>query len=326
MEQFDFVMFGNCTTNQILRFEEMPEVGKTTMACNTHASECLFGGCAFNVFYAMVKLGIRIRPVMRYSDPRFKDKIYGILEEYHLPSEYIRAPQMRSYNTCLLLQDKNQNHMTIMYRFGEDSHLQSFYDEQIEILPEHFENVKMVMMVMGNPKSSYRIMEQIEKHNLDFAFSYRNDPALLPKELLEVILPKAKIIFTNEVEQQYLSNLFGWKHITDLMDVGKAEVIVTTLGSHGSIVYSRDASGAIQSVKVPITKCEVEDIDAVGAGDGYVAGFMYGYIHGKSMECCAQYGSTLSSFVLEKSGSTTNLPNLEQLLERNSRRPDARND
>ncbi len=326
MEQYDFLMFGNCTTNQILQFDEFPAIGKTTMAKNTHASECFYGGCAFNVFYALVKLGARIRPVMRYSDPRFKDKIYEILAEYNLPSEYIRAPKMRSYNTCLLLQDNQQNHATITYRFGEDSHLSSFYDEEVEILPEHFENVNMVLMVMGNPKSSYKILEQIEAHNLDFAFSYRNDPKLLPKELLEAILPKAKIIFTNETESDYLSELFGWKHITDLMKMGKAEVIVTTLGARGSIVYSRGANGTIEKVEIPITKCEIEDHDTVGAGDGFVAGFMYGYIHGKSLACCAQYGSTLSSFVLEKSGTTTNLPNLQQLLERNSKRPDARNE
>lgn len=326
MEKFDFVTFGNCTTNQILRFDEIPSLGKTSMANNANGAEVYYGGCSFNVFYAMVKLGLRVKPVLRYSDPRFKDKIYEICREHNLPTQYIQAPKFRSYNTCLLLQDKDQNHATIMYRFGEDAEMGALYDQPMDIEPEHFENVKMVMMVMGNPKNSYRILEQIEAHHLDFAFSYRNDPKLLPKELLAEILPRAKVIFTNKCEERYLSELFGWEHITDLMRIGRASVIVTTLGTEGSVVYSKAADGRVEKVQVPITRCEVEDIDAVGAGDGYIAGFMYGYTHGKSMECCAQYGSTLSSFVLEKCGSTSNLPTLEQLLERNARRPDARND
>jgi sugar/nucleoside kinase (ribokinase family) len=77
---------------------------------------------------------------------------------------------------------------------------------------------------------------------------------------------------------------------------------------------------------VPVTECEGPCVDTVGAGDGYVAGFMYGYSKGKSLELCAQYGSTVSSFVIEKRGSTTNLPTLVQMLSRNSRRPDARNE
>lgn len=325
-DMFDFSIDGNCTTNQILKFDEFPVIGKTSMALNPNADEILFGGCAFNVFYAMVKLGLRVKPAMRYTDPAFKDKLYEILDEYGLPKDYIYAPKSRSYNRCLLLQDRNQNHATIMYRFGEDSDKVVLYDEPAVVVPGHYDNVKMYMMVMGNPVNTYRILDQLEQHHLEFAFSYRNDPRLLPKELLEAILPKAKIIFTNEVEECYLSSLFGWDHITTLLYTGKAEVIVTTLGKQGSIVYWLDESRKLASVTVPVTECEGPCVDTVGAGDGYVAGFMYGYSKGKSLELCAQYGSTVSSFVIEKRGSTTNLPTLVQMLSRNSRRPDARNE
>lgn len=326
MEKFDFVTVGNCTTNMILRFDDFPAIGKTSTATNPFGDEILYGGCVFNVFYALTKLGCRVKPVLRWSDPDARDRLYEILDEYDLPKDHIIAPKTRSYNRCILLQDRNQNHATIIYRFGEDSDHSSLYDTPIEVDEESFSDSKMMLMVMGNPQYSYRILQILDEMGLDFAFSYKNDPALLPKELCEAILPKAKIIFTNESEAKHLCSLLGLGKMTDYLYSGKAEVVVTTLGCKGSLVQSLDAEGRIRCELVPITHCEHHKVDSVGCGDAFVAGFMYGYSRGKSLGLCAQYGSTLSSFVLEGRGPTSNLPDLEQMLERNSRRSDARSE
>ena len=112
--------------------------------------------------------------------------------------------------------------------------------------------------------------------------------------------------------------------MTDWFNLGKAKVIVTTLGKNGSRIFHKEEDGSVSVIEVPITKTAVGNVSAVGAGDGFVAGFLYGYVNGKSLQLCGQLGSTLSSFVIEKEDSTTNLPTLEQLLERNNGRPDAR--
>lgn len=65
---------------------------------------------------------------------------------------------------------------------------------------------------------------------------------------------------------------------------------------------------------MPITSPATQEIRAIGAGDAYVAGFLYGMSQGCDPVTCAQYGSTVSSFIIEDDGSTTNAPTLQQML------------
>ncbi len=326
MKKHDFAVFGNCATVQMLKFKDMPHIGQTETALNPFADELFYGGCAFNVFYCLTRLGVDSLPVLTYADIRFKDKLYEICDEYGLDTSAIEGPPTRSYSTCLMLEDGQQNHITIMYHFGEDSDQGTVEFKPHTIKPEYFQNAKIALMVMGTPATGYKICEEVRKSGIPLAFSYRNDPRLLPKELLAEILPLSEVVFTNEVEAEYLTGLFELKDMTDWFEKGRAKVVVTTLGGRGSRVYHKEEDGSVSFIEVPITKTEAGCLSAVGAGDAFVAGFMYGYVNGKSLELCAQLGSTLSSFVIEKEGSTTNLPTLEQLLARNATRPDARED
>lgn len=325
-EKYDFVIFGNCATVQVLKFDKMPEICETVTASNPFADEIYYGGCSFNVFYAMAKLGINIYPALTYADPRFEQKIFDICREYGLPTDGIEGPRNKCYTTCLMLQDEDRCHITMMYHFGEDSDKTCISERYLhDIKPEYFENSETVIMVMSSPSVGYKIMEQVRAHGNPLVFSYRNDPVLLPKELLDEILPETTVLLCNETEAEYLAELYSMEHITDWFERGRAEVIVVTQGKKGSIVYTQNESGNVAGIPVPVTENEVGNIDAIGAGDSFVAGFLYGMVNEKSYETCAQYGSTVSSFVIEKDGSTTNLPTAEQLLERNNKRPDARN-
>lgn len=121
-----------------------------------------------------------------------------------------------------------------------------------------------------------------------------------------------------------MENLYGYCAITDLFRFGQTEIIIKTMGAQGSVVYVKEA-GSVREYHVPITSPATQEIQAIGAGDAYVAGFLYGMSQGCDPVTCAQYGSTVSSFIIEDDGSTTNAPTLQQMLARNAARPDAGN-
>lgn len=324
MKQYDFTVVGGGTMVQMFRFHQMPIVGKTATPTNSNPNELHYGGCGFNVYSGLIKLGASVFPVLTHSNPLMGKRLHEECVKYGMPETGIFGPKLEKYYQCLMMGDDNGDHITIAYWYGADVDSTEFQSNSSVVLKdEFFERSKMALLVMGNPDLGWQTVDLAKKNNVPLAYSYRNDPALVPHDMLQHILNETQILFTNEVEARAIEKQFGFDHITDLFRIAKAETIITTLGKRGCVIYDKNHGRNFDEIHVPITTPRAGCVDSVGAGDAYVAGFMYGISKGKSLETCAQYGSTTSSFVIEKSGSTTNLPTAEEMLERNATRPDA---
>ena len=79
-----------------------------------------------------------------------------------------------------------------------------------------------------------------------------------------------------------------------------------TLGTHGSMC---NAFGRYQFV--PAQK--VETVDTTGAGDSFNAGFVYGFLRGKSMEECLKCGNGCGALSVTALGGNTGFPTEEKL-------------
>jgi len=92
---------------------------------------------------------------------------------------------------------------------------------------------------------------------------------------------------------------------------------VTTCGASGSRYYLPD-NGNIRSEMIPA--CRPDQVaDTTGSGDAYLAGFMLGYLDRRSILDCCRYGSVLASFIIEKEGCCTNIPTMQQFMDRYNR-------
>ena len=127
--------------------------------------------------------------------------------------------------------------------------------------------------------------------------------------------PNSEIIFMNEVERNFIE-----KEISDIPGIfkkGIAKQVVVTLGSNGSMIYVRNGN-SIDSIPARAATCS-QVIDATGAGDSYIAGYMYGYLKGFDAKTCAAYASCEASFIIEQIGCTAGAPTEDELLERVNR-------
>ena len=93
-----------------------------------------------------------------------------------------------------------------------------------------------------------------------------------------------------------------------LVGAGKAENIAITLGGDGAILVNRD--GASVSPAVP-----VKASSAVGAGDSFVAGMVYGFALGRSAEDALRVGLAAGAAAVLSCGSDLAKPeDLKRLL------------
>lgn len=326
MPKYEYTVFGTATTVKIMKFDEFPAVGCTTPIRNTDFDRLYFGGKAWNIVYDLLMLGVPVYPVLAYSDARFEPEFQRVHRAFGMPLEGIcRSPRGNyEFLTCYVLEDRQKRHITIGGYHSLDSNLDlsQLKQDHVPVPPSCLSHSTMAVLTCPKPGDLATMFHAIEESGLPMAFSMSHDLSVFTKENLEPILKRAKLLFANAEEVDYIQSLYGYKDITDLFSLGQTEIIVKTLGKDGSLVYEKTDAGPIVH-PIPITPSGTNDIKAVGAGDAYVAGFLYGFSQGADLVTCAQYGSTVSSFVIETDGSVSSAPTLEQMLKRNALRPDA---
>jgi sugar/nucleoside kinase (ribokinase family) len=120
------------------------------------------------------------------------------------------------------------------------------------------------------------------------------------------LFPYIDVLFMNEVEAvNYSRKPSAMEAIGDFSKYGS--LVVAKLGKRGSIAVSGDEiyEGKPYSVAA---------VDTTGAGDAFNAGFIYGYLRGRSIEECLRYGNGCGALSVTAYGGNTAFPTEEELL------------
>jgi sugar/nucleoside kinase (ribokinase family) len=94
------------------------------------------------------------------------------------------------------------------------------------------------------------------------------------------------------------------------------------------LVVKRGRQGAVAirgAERVALPACEVESIDAVGAGDSFNAGFLHGFLRGWDLERCVRLGNCTGAFSTTGVGGTQAFRDrgaLAEFLKRQGAEPD----
>lgn len=122
------------------------------------------------------------------------------------------------------------------------------------------------------------------------------------------LLPYVDIMLAGIEEAELLLGTDDEQQIVErLMDFG-IQCIAIKLGEQGSI-----GSMGGKVVKVPAPKLKVV-ADSVGAGDGFDAGFIFGFMQGWPLEEILVFSNTVGSMVASVSGDNEGLPYREEVL------------
>lgn len=303
--KYDVLTSGYVSMDRIIRIATPARIGYTSLVTNADNTKIQYGGCSVNIAAALCRLGRRAMPVLRVGEDWEEIGFKHFLEEAGVPLEATTVLPGEATSTCYLLQDNNNDHITIYYPGSMDKKYAT------PIPAEYFKDAGYgVVTVASEPDNRY-FVERCKEAGVPIVFGMKDDFDAFPEPFLRELLQESKIIFTNEVERAIIEDLFGCETIETLFDIGKVEILVTTLGKEGSICYERTENGVRQH---RIGICKVENVvDATGSGDAYISGFLYGYLQGRDVETCCKLGTALASFVIQAVGCCTNIPPAEEL-------------
>ncbi len=114
---------------------------------------------------------------------------------------------------------------------------------------------------------------------------------------LELISGYVDILFANEEEIKALTGKLPEEGAMDVKELVRIAVI--KLGGEGSLCLNRD-----EVVRIGVRPSN--PVDTTGAGDLYAAGFIYGHLHGLSLDSSGKIGSILAGRVIEQVGAKMN--------------------
>jgi len=87
------------------------------------------------------------------------------------------------------------------------------------------------------------------------------------------------------------------------------ETVVIKLGADGCLLYRKGRETVISPIP------NIKAIDSTGAGDAFLAGFVYGLYHGAAPEVAALYGNITGAACVESVGCLASFVNEDKLLQ-----------
>ena len=285
--------------------DKLPQKGKLELFENL---EIHTGGCANNTAIGLAKLGVSVGAMGKIGQDGFGDVVLKTLHDNRVDtSTLIRDPNAKTSFTFVMVSSDGER--TFLHYTGANATL-SEADVDIQAIRRskilHVAGSFVMPKFDGEPTA--RILREAQAAGVMTSLDTVWDATGKWLKTLEPCLPYVDIFLPSIEEARQLTRLESPPDIAAfLMDYG-IKTVALKMGERGSYVRSRDAE-----LNVPAYKVE-RVVDATGAGDAYVAGFLAGTIMGWSLERTAQLASATGAACVTAVGTTAGIRNLEQTL------------
>lgn len=296
---------GYSSFDHMIHLETKPEIGKTSLIKNASCNQIYWGGCSVNIAVALSKLGIGALPALRVGGDFYSSGFADFLSDHEIAIDEFPCIENETNSASFLIGMPDGEHITTFYTGAMD-------EKYAEPFPEKwFSNASAALITVASNRDNKNFLSMAKKASLPIYFGMKGDYNAFTRELLEEILYSAEIIFMNETEEKQISQFLGLDKIERLFEEGKCKTILVTLGEKGVRYIQREGKvGVVPAFKV------MNPVDTTGCGDAFISGFLYGLNNSKDIGICCKLGCALSSFVIEKEGCCSNLPDEASLLAR----------
>ena len=270
-----------------------------------------FGGDALNETLILTKLGKKVQFISKVGDDDAGKRILGVLNEHGISTDCVCVEQdlATAINIVLVDEDGNRHFLT-----NPKSSLRKLALEDVEC---HIEQTAKIVSFAGmfiSPVLTIEKMkvmfEKIKEQNRILVVDMTKAKNGETIEDIKELLPYIDYILPNEEE---IALLTGEKdpyiNAEKLLSYG-VKTAVIKCGKDGCVIGDKD--GIYNVAAVPNIKC----VDTTGAGDSFVAGFIYGLSNGWTSKESAKFGCAVASCIVEHVGATDGLCSMEVVRER----------
>jgi len=249
-----------------------------------------FGGGAANIAVGIALLGGDVSLVSAVGGD-FKGSDYDIrMRDLGIIQEFFVAPTKHTA-TAFMFTNPSGDQMTY-FEWGAS---QLFEESAPPVLP-------FVHMATADPSFNVKVAKLSGYASFDPGQDLHRYSAGQLTEIFDSI----DLLIANHHEYAGMCKTLGIGHETLLSRVPMA---IETRGGEGCTLYESGKEIVIPAVMVTC-------VDPTGAGDAFRAGYLTAYAGGYSAADSCRIGTITASFVVERSGCQTGLPDWESMKER----------
>src|SRR3989344_9359694 len=244
------------------------------------------GGNSANIAYTLSLLGVDTSVLSSAGDDF--GSYSKFLIDNNIRIDDIQIISGESTATAIIMTDQSDNQISAFYPGAMRSN--------INLSLKNTKNkVDFVIITPDLPEAMLKFATEAKELQLPYMF----DPGMQLPRLTDAQLRQgikgAEILIGNDYEMGIIKKrLF----LTELDLLNEVKVLITTLGEKGSIIQTKNQEYTVAALKPD------QALDPTGAGDGYRAGFLTGYLNELDLKTCGQMGSVAACYAIEKYGTS----------------------
>lgn len=272
------------------------------------------GGAELNVAIGCSRLGLNAGWISRLGKDEFGKYIRNFARGERIDISQLEL--VEGYPTSLNFKEimESGNVRTFYYRDKSPTltltpdDLDETYFQQAKIL--HITGIYPAID-SRNQNVINRSIELAKKHGVKVSFDPNIRLKMWSKEearqVLSAILPYVDILLAGDEEMEIILGEKDPKIIIEKAKELGIEFIAVKQGDKGSVGYYNGE--LVKAPAVPPDKV----VDTVGAGDGFNAGVIYGYLNKWSLQKTMEFANRIGSMVVSVKGDNEGLPYLEDV-------------
>ena len=285
--------------------DEFPEKGKLVLFDEL---EIHTGGCANNTAIALTRLGLSAGAMGKVGTDAFGDLILQKLMDNGVDTVGMQQDPSSS-TSFTFVAVASDGERTFYHYIGANGELCEA-DLDWEVIKSakilHIAGALVMPRFDGAPMAN--VLQKAKTLGITTSLDTAYDATGKWMETLEPCLPYVDMFMPSIVEAQQLTGLSDAREIAQFLRRSYGiHTIAIKMGEDGSYVSTPEREHF--ATAYPVTA-----VDATGAGDAYVAGFLAGTLMGWDLKATAELASATGAACVTAIGTTAGIQNLEETL------------
>lgn len=286
--------------------DTLPQRGKLALV---DRMELHSGGCAANTGIGLAMLGLNTAIVGKVGADGFGDFLLSRFESHGIDTSGVARDSVAATSATMVLVH-GDGERSFMHYLGANATL-TYGDLDIDHVANtrilHIAGALVMPGIDGEPTA--RLLKEVKLRGVTTALDTVWDATGAWMEKIRPALPYVDYLLPSYEEARMLAG--GIEDPEDiaryLVDAG-ASTVGIKLGEAGCLFRTR----AGDVVRLPILP--VDAVDALGAGDAFVAGFLAGTVKGWDIEQSARFATAVGASCVTALGATTGVKSFDETM------------